>query len=136
MSLMDWDVKKFDVMVPEMNAQHEKLIGIMNKLYARADAKASKAELDRLLIDLRKFTIQHFREEEAMLDQVGFPQRDRHKSIHAKLLEDFGTHYDTFSKGPGVLSPAFFEFLRLWLTSHIMHIDRKYSEYCRQQGAA
>jgi len=136
MSLMDWDVKKFDVLVPLMNSQHEKLIAIMNKLYDRADAKAPKTELNTLLVELRDYTIKHFREEEAMLQQMNFPQFARHKSIHEKLLEDFGNHYQAFSQGKGEVSPEFFEFLRLWLTAHIMHIDRKYGEYSREKSAA
>jgi hemerythrin-like metal-binding protein len=136
MSLMDWDEKKFDVLVPLMNTQHEKLIAIMNQLYDRADAKAPKIELNALLVELRDYTVKHFREEEALLQQMKFPQFTRHKSIHEKLLEDFGNHYQSFSQGKGELSPAFFEFLRLWLTSHIMHIDRKYGEYSKERNAA
>lgn len=136
MSLMDWDAKKFDVLVPKMNEQHEKLVAIMNRLYERADAKAPKAELNTIIVELKDWTVKHFREEEQMLQSINFPQFARHKSIHDKLLEDFTRHYNDFSKGPGQLSPAFFEFLRLWLTSHIMHIDRKYGEYTQQRGAA
>lgn len=134
MSLMEWDAKKFDVLVPEMNRQHEKLVGIMNKLYDRHAAKASKPELNALLVELRDWTIKHFRDEEAVLEKMQFPQFQRHKSIHQKLIEDFTAHYNTFSAGSGAISPGFFEFLRLWLTSHMMHIDRKYGEYSQQRS--
>jgi len=136
MSLMDWDAKKFDVLVPKMNEQHQKLVTIMNKLYDRADAKAPKAELNKLLVELRDWTIKHFREEEQMMQQMNFPKFAQHKSIHDKLLEDFTRHYTAFSAGNGELASAFFDFLRLWLTSHIMHIDRKYGEYTQHRGAA
>jgi len=136
MTLMEWDSNKFDVLVPKMNEQHQKLVAIMNKLYDRADGRAPKPELNALLVELRDWTVKHFREEEDMLQQMKFPQFARHKSIHDKLLEDFNHHYNEFSKGSGQLSPTFFEFLRLWLTSHIMHIDRKYGEFTQQRGAA
>jgi hemerythrin len=134
-TLMAWDAQKFDVLVPKMNEQHHKLIDMMNTLYGRAEAKAPKAELQKLLNQLHDYTVMHFREEEALLDQMSFPGATRHKSIHGQLLADFGTHLDAFNKGPGTLSHAFFDFLRLWLSSHIMHIDRKYGEHSRQQGA-
>ena len=135
-TVMDWDVKKFDVFVPKMNDQHEILVAMMNKLYARHDAKAPKTELVKLITDLRDYTIKHFREEEAMLESIQFPQLTMHKSIHQKLLDDFTMHFNAFSAGAGALSPAFFEFLRLWLTSHIMHIDRKYGEFQQQSKVA
>jgi hemerythrin len=136
MSLMEWDAQKFDILVPKMNEQHEKLIAIMNKLYDRHEAKAGKLELDGLLIRLRDYTVLHFREEEAMLAQIEFPQLDRHQIIHQTLLEDFAKHYNAFAAGSGLIAPAFFKFLHLWLTAHILHIDRKYGEYSRQRNAA
>ena len=135
MNLMDWDATKFDIHVPKMNSQHQKLVGIMNRLYDRHHAKAPKAELDKIVLELRDYTVLHFREEEALLDKLEFPQRQVHKSIHQKLLEDFGTHYQAFA-ATGLLSEKFFDFLRLWLTSHILHIDRKYGDYAQQQHVA
>lgn len=136
MSLMDWDSAKFDILVPKMNDQHQKLVGIMNKLYERHAAKAPKSELNKLLLELRDYTILHFRDEEALLDKMQFPQTRTHKNIHQKLLEDFTAHYAAFANGNGEISSKFFDFLRLWLTSHILHIDRKYGDYSVQQGAA
>jgi hemerythrin-like metal-binding protein len=136
MSLMDWDAKKFDILVPAMNDQHQKLIAIMNKLYDRHAAKAPKAELNLLLVELRDYTIKHFREEEALLESMQFPQVRMHKSIHEKLLSDFTEHYNTFCAGTGAISSGFFEFLRLWLTAHILHIDRKYGEFSKERSAA
>lgn len=136
MSLMDWDAGKFDVLVPKMNEQHHRLVNIMNQLYDRHAEGAAKPALDKLLVQLRDFTIKHFREEEAMLEQMQFPSLSRHKLIHESLLQEFGKHYDAFSKGNGEISSAFFDYLRLWLTSHIMHIDRKYGEFSKQQSVA
>jgi len=137
MTLMNWDEKKFDVLVPKMNEQHHKLVDIMNHLYDRSAAKAPKAELNTIILELKQWTVKHFREEEEMLQKMQFPQFAMHKSIHDTLLDNFTRHYNTFNAGAGELTPEFFEFLRLWLTSHIMHIDRKYGDYSQQhKGAA
>ena len=136
MNLMDWDPKKFDVLIPKMNDQHQKLISIMNKLYDRHKSKASKDELNKLFIELRDYTLLHFREEEAMFDSMQFPQAAQHKMIHKALLKDFTTHYEKFQKGAGEVEPEFFDFLKLWLTSHIMHVDHKYGEFSQQQKTA
>lgn len=136
MTLMPWDEKKFDVHVPKMNAQHHGLVDVMNKLYDRAAAKAPKAELSKLITELKQRTVQHFRDEEALLASVNYPQLESHKSIHAQLLEDFGKHSNAFETGPGVVAAEFFNFLKLWLTAHIMHIDRKYSGHCQSVSGA
>ncbi len=136
MSLMDWNAKQFDVLVPKMNDQHHKLVDMMNKLYERAHAKAGKTELSQLISQLAQFTVRHFREEEDMMEAMHFPELPRHKMIHQKLLEDFSFHQNSFNQGNGALSPAFFDFLKLWLTSHIMHIDRKYGDFSQQKKSA
>jgi hemerythrin len=87
--------------------------------------------LGKLIAELKQRTVQHFRDEEALLTSVNYPQLDSHKSIHAQLLEDFGKHSSAFEAGPGTVAPEFFNFLKLWLTAHIMHIDRKYSGHCQ-----
>jgi len=107
MSLMEWNAKQFDVLVPKMNDQHHKLIDMMNQLYQRAHDSASKAELEQLIAQLAQYTVRHFREEEQMMEALRFPELPRHKLIHAKLLEDFAFHQANFKKGDGNLSPAF-----------------------------
>lgn len=129
MSLMNWDLAKFDVHVPDMNREHQHLIAIMNRLYDRAEAKAPKAELDRILIELRDYTLKHFRAEEAYMARIGFPQRENHQRMHQKLVQDFLRYYEEFAAGPGELPKAFFNFLRLWLTAHILNIDHRYGEF-------
>lgn len=136
MSLMAWNAAKFDVLVPKMNDQHHKLVDMMNTLYDRASANVGKAELGQLITQLAQYTVRHFREEEAMMEALQFPELPRHKIIHQKLLDDFAFHQANFNQGDGSISPAFFDFLKLWLTSHIMHIDRKYGEFSRQQKSA
>ena len=134
-ALMDWDAKKFDVLVPKMNEQHHRLVDLMNKLYARQAANATQTELGKLIVELRDYTVRHFQDEEAFLESINYPQLSMHKNVHAKLLEDFAKHHAQFT-ATGKLSAAFFEFLRLWLTAHIMHIDRKYGDYSHTSSAA
>lgn len=129
MSLMQWDAQKFDVLVPDMNREHQHLIGIMNRLYDAAEAGANKAALDKLLIELRDYTLKHFRDEEAFMAKVGFPHLDNHRRMHQKLVQDFVRYYEEFAAGTGELPKAFFNFLRLWLTAHILNIDHRYGEF-------
>jgi hemerythrin-like metal-binding protein len=58
---------------------------------------------------------------------VGFPDLKTHKNIHAKLLQDFSAHKARFDAGDGKVERAFFDFLSLWLRSHICHVDMRYN---------
>lgn len=133
MTLFTWDSKKYDVLVDEMNQQHHGIVDAMNALYDRAQAGASKAELTRLLQHLETITVRHFREEEALLTRQHYPQAEIHKGIHVRLLKELTTHKQEFLAGAGSFTQEFFDYLELWLRSHIMHIDRKYGEHFAQE---
>ena len=134
MTLFAWDSKKYDVLVEEMNHQHHHIVDAMNALYDRSHVGAGKAELTRLLEHLETITVRHFREEEAMLARQRYPQVELHKGIHARLLKELTSHKQEFAAGPGVFTKEFFDYLELWLRSHIMHNDRKYVEHFAQQA--
>ena len=127
MTVLAWDPARFDVGVGKMNAQHENLVGLMNLIHDRANAGAAKAELDGLLKKLAEATVAHFADEEAYLTSVAFPDFKSHKLIHQKLLTDFTAHKARFDAGRGELDKGFFDFLSLWLRSHICHVDAKYN---------
>ena len=127
MTVLAWDLARFDVGVTKMNAEHENLVGLMNRIHDRASAGAGKAELDGLLNKLAEATVAHFADEEAYMTSVSFPDLKSHKLIHQKLLTDFTADKARFDAGRGELEKGFFDFLSLWLRSHICHVDAKYN---------
>ena len=78
-------------------------------------------------IKLAEATVAHFADEEAYMASVAFPDLKSHKLIHQKLLTDFTAHKARFDAGHGELEKGFFDFLSLWLRSHICHVDAKYN---------
>jgi hemerythrin-like metal-binding protein len=128
MTVLAWDPVRFDVGVARMNAQHQGLVALMNAIHDRAGAGAGKSELEGLFAKLAHATIAHFAEEEAYMASIGFADLKSHKQIHARLLADFTTHKTAFDAGDGTVDRAFFDFLSLWLRSHICHLDTRYGK--------
>ena len=64
--------------------------------------------------------------------RINYADLENHKRIHAKLLKDFAAHQAATEAAGGEPSPAFFQFLRLWLSAHIKCIDLKYAEHSRK----
>ncbi|MFO1427943.1 MAG: hemerythrin family protein [Steroidobacteraceae bacterium] len=135
MAVMEWDPARFDVGVAKMNQEHEGLVRLMNQIHDRNQAKAPKAELAGMIDRLAGLTVKHFADEEAYLESVAFPELRTHKAIHAKLLADFTRHKQAFDAGPGSLGKDFFDFLSLWLRSHICHLDMKYNPVAKARKA-
>ena len=108
-----------------MGHEHEGLVALMNRLYARHSAGATSGELERVLDELGAATVRHFANEERYLESIKYNGLATHKLIHRDLLTKFHAHAATF-KRTRKLYDELFRFLRSWLTAHIQGIDRKY----------
>lgn len=121
-----WTAKELGLGVAEMDLEHQELIARMNAIYGAVESKSSVDEIARLIGDLATYTTKHFTDEEAFMQKIGYEGLETHKIIHQQLLKQFGDFVDEF-KEKKVVSQAFFNFLKVWLTSHIRGIDMKYA---------
>lgn len=134
MPIMTWDAS-LDVGVDAMNHEHQEILDAMNRIYdARAKGVTGSA-IDNLVARLGAVTHHHFADEEAFMKKVGYPELERHKALHARLLEQFGGHARQIKAAGGVPDDAFFHFLKFWLTSHIKGIDTKYGAHAKARAA-
>ena len=133
--LFTWDPSKLSVHVDAMDKEHMKLISIMNKLYDKHNAKASKADLKKALMELATFTTEHFAHEEAYFEKLpNYSKTQSHKLIHKELLKRVGDFIAEF-ESKGVITEEFFRFLKVWLTSHIAGIDNQYGQAAKGKAA-
>lgn len=117
---------RFDLGVPEMNDEHRILIAKMNHLQRLATFRAPRADLDRGLAELVRYTREHFASEEEYMASIGYPALSTHKRVHDDLvrrLEGFSGELEQ----TGMLGDAFFDFLHFWLRAHICGIDMQYT---------
>lgn len=127
-SFFEWDQAKYSVHVPNMDAEHQRIIKCMNVLHELHTSKAPLPRLTAAMEDLAKVTVKHFADEEAHMARIGFPDLAKHKIVHQHLLGkvlDYKARFDSSGK----LTDEFFAFLKMWLKSHICGIDIKYGEF-------
>jgi hemerythrin len=135
MPIMTWD-DSLDIGVHEMNREHQDILDAMNAIYDAHQAGKTGGVINSMISHLGAVTTRHFRDEEAFMARIKYADLENHKRIHAKLLTDFAAHQAAAAAAGGAPSPAFFQFLRLWLSAHIKCIDLKYAEYSRKPGVA
>lgn len=137
-TLFKWDPNKYSVQVPAMDSEHQEIIRLMNVLFEKSDEKKPKAEILQAMNNLAKYTIKHFQDEERYFMTIpNYPGAAVHKRIHQDLLKrvtDFITKYQ--NQQSEEVDPAFFSFLKVWLSAHIAGIDKKYGEAAKDQQAA
>ncbi|MEA1050108.1 bacteriohemerythrin [Lamprobacter modestohalophilus] len=133
MPLLQWN-DSLSVRIDSIDAEHKKLIAMINALHDAMRQQRSKAVQQRVINGLVSYTRIHFVNEERFFDQHGYPNAPAHKQEHAKFIFKVKAFQDDFERGKLTLSLDIMNFLSDWLSDHIKGSDQRYSDYLAAKG--
>lgn len=133
MPLLLWG-PMLEVGVKEIDTQHKKLVELANELSDAVVAGKGKDVLGKTLSALVSYTVTHFGTEERLMDQHKYPAVADHKQQHKDLVKTVTDFKAKFDKGDANLSTEIMNFLRDWLTKHIMNTDKALARDLKQKG--
>jgi len=116
------DSLKLDI--PEIDSQHETLIGLINLLHKTMLQGADRSALDGLLSQLLEHTRTHFAYEEQLMSQYNYPGYEAHKSEHNRLMQHLVDLVERYTNGELLLSFAVVLELKGWAVVHIEKSDK------------
>lgn len=120
--------------VGEIDAQHQKLFNLLNTFAgALADGQGNEALLP-LIDELASYAIQHFKDEEKVMERIGYPGLAEHKAIHRKFEKTVMETRTAFAQGRGMLASQIISFLAQWLVEHIGKQDLHWAAYAARKG--
>jgi hemerythrin len=131
MALLIFD-KTYSVGIQSIDDQHSSLFDSLNELHSAMLKGQEKSVIGRLLDDLLAYRRSHFSAEESMLAKVRYPGLVEHRAIHLKLTAQVADYAERYKRGEAALSVHLINFLRDWLTNHILREDRAYSGWLMQ----
>jgi hemerythrin len=134
MAFFEWS-DKYSVGVLSIDGQHKRLIEIINILYDAMRAGQGEFVLGKTLDDLVDYTKTHFRFEENLMQTKGYPDLAAHRKMHEGLTTQVWELAHQYKSGKTTLSIQTGNFLKSWLTNHILNTDMKYSEHLVARGA-
>ena len=117
----------------EIDADHEKLIGLLNGLMADIEKGSGHEVIRTGLEQLMAETQNHFRHEERIMLQASYPELAYHQRLHESLMQEIREFHSSLESGSDI-GPEVTEFLKNWLISHIMESDNQLGGYL--QGLA
>lgn len=83
MAIQSW-TDELSVGDQRIDAQHRSIFELAGAVEADL-AEGRFEDLKRILAFLRRYVMQHFTAEEALLERAGYPQRERHRELHREL---------------------------------------------------
>ncbi len=128
MAFIDW-TDELSLGIPEIDEQHRQLVDIVNKFEESAKGGKGPRIMVGILNDLVGYTQEHFSFEEKFMLEAKFPKLSLHQSQHRQLLQKIERFQFEFSQGGRRITIELREFLKYWLTSHILKEDKAYAEF-------
>ncbi|MBF0146258.1 MAG: hemerythrin family protein [Magnetococcales bacterium] len=130
-----WDKDLF-IGIQMVDQDHQQIVVLINQvLDAMETGRTSEKFLSSLLDELIQFAKEHFRREEDLMDQYGYPELQSHREVHRFLENKIMNHKKAFLAGEAELGIAA-DLMKDWIVLHIQGVDRKYSRFLQARGVA
>ncbi len=124
--LIEWN-DSFKLGIPEVDHEHETLIGLINLFAERLEVGCAKAEVASALGNIHALIEGHFALEEKIMREIKFDGYPAHKEDHERLLEEIRDIMDDVTKGDDEkayarLAPE----LDAWFSNHFRTLDKSF----------
>jgi hemerythrin len=143
MAFLEWD-PRFSVRIAEIDQQHKKLIGLINRLHESMHQAGGQDALETAVQELSaqatvinemvEYSSYHFSTEEKYMRQYVYSDYEKHKKEHEYFSNKVRTLKSDFDGGQAILSSQIMEFLKKWLSDHILGMDKKYEPFFQMKG--
>lgn len=111
--------------VPEVDAQHQALFGMINEVWQAIVTPKAGANVTGILLRLEHYTLMHFNTEEALMRAINYPRFDEHRNAHQAFIRQVAGERHRQATGQP-LGLDMLHFLNNWLIDHVMEADRAY----------
>ena len=133
MAYMDWR-PALEVGHAKIDAEHRSLVEALNRLHAAMKLGKGKDEIEKTLLFLKDYTVEHFKGEERLMMAYRYPGATAHCAAHADLIKEVGELIANFQAGKVLLTSSVLNFLEDWLVKHIQGEDMALGAFLRTKG--
>lgn len=128
MAFLEWS-DSLSVGFRLLDADHKRLIDIINSLYEASKDEASTTTITSILDSLISYTKTHFIHEETLMRKTAYPQFIPHKIEHDRLIGQIEDLRKRYAAGQIGLSQETIIYMRTWLCDHIIKVDRSLGDW-------
>lgn len=124
MAIIEWD-GSLEVGHPEVDHQHQHLVGLINKLHESKLEGADLTTIRRVLMELYSYTVTHFHTEEALMGALEPSLKEAHMKEHEEFIAALDRLAAKTTEGDEFVGAEVFQWLVGWLLDHISVTDKQ-----------
>jgi hemerythrin len=130
-----WD-DNFNIQVEEIDAQHRRLVEIMNRLIDLQNENKPDDDVADILGALTNYLGYHFETEEQMMIEHGYPEIESHREEHQAFVLQVAYFIATYRQSGSTLKRDILTFLKEWLAEHILKTDAAFGRFLQENRPA
>ncbi|HHX22670.1 MAG: bacteriohemerythrin [Tepidanaerobacteraceae bacterium] len=119
--------------VKHIDDQHKIWFEKANGLFEAGKERRAKDYINTMLDFLDEYTKQHFKDEEAYMEKIRYPEIDAQKRAHANFIKDLAKLKNDYNESGGnilvILNAN--KMVIDWLSNHIKTMDKKIGDYVK-----
>ena len=119
--------------IPMVDHDHRILLELINQI-ANSENANDPTAVKFVLDELVNYTNFHFKREEDVLAEVGYPDLDEHRQLHSEMIAEVIDLQRRFDDRNDSVGGELSQFLAMWLVNHIMYEDRRYRPFVVNQS--
>ena len=130
---------EYDLGIAIIDEQHRGFVSILNEVVDLIDRHAvTRDGLVNVLNGLSDYAVHHFTTEEGYFAEFDYDGTDEHVATHEQFCEKISDYASAVQGSSGAdygrLAEDIAKYADWWLTDHIQHVDRLYTECFHQHG--
>jgi len=118
----------YSIGIKEIDDQHKKLFDLVNKLYDLEDNENIKEDMREILYAFRDYTIVHFKDEEEYMRSIAYPELEKHKKKHERIVNSLSQIIST-PASLSIIKTKMRVVAKRILVDHIIEEDHKIAIY-------
>ena len=133
---LEWS-SEFEAGIPVTDRQHRQLFNISTELLDKVELQDKKKEIDKIVSFLDDYILIHFRTEEKIMSDAGYPFLKHQQEQHARFIENFKQlkgEIEDHKQSSTYLMFRIQVFLIDWLINHTMKKDSHFGRYLKSRG--
>lgn len=135
MALLSWSTQ-YLIGDDLIDAEHEELFRLINDFHSRWQEAHNRQDIGKVFNQLIAYAEIHFRHEEQIMENAGFPRLPDHQQIHESMIDEVFQLHKAYMEENLHLEMQTMKFVKSWLLQHILQNDYQFRDFLARKKAA
>jgi hemerythrin len=127
-NIINWN-KKYETGIEDIDFQHHYFFNLLKKILNYIQVhEYNQQMLWRLFDELQKYAVFHFTSEENIMIMNNYPDIEKHRTLHIKIIEDMNYNVNLFD-GSTEKIEELIKKSNEWIIKHTLEEDKKIGKF-------